>query len=62
MGAKDQSGWVCPNCGKVYSPKVEECKGCNEGVQKSIPCVPLSPSPVAPWPWPEPWQIRTLTL
>lgn len=22
-------GWVCPKCGKVYAPSVQECKSCN---------------------------------
>jgi len=25
-----QQGWVCPICGKVYSPYVEECAECNK--------------------------------
>jgi hypothetical protein len=24
-----ETGWVCPNCKKVYSPYVDECKACN---------------------------------
>lgn len=22
-------GWVCPRCGHVYAPHVDECKNCN---------------------------------
>ena len=22
-------GWICPKCGKVYAPSVQECKSCN---------------------------------
>ena len=25
-------GWVCPKCGKVYSPDVNECFACNYGL------------------------------
>ncbi len=25
------TGWVCPNCHKIYSPDTKECGGCNEG-------------------------------
>ena len=26
------TGWVCPKCGKVYSPDVNECFACNYGL------------------------------
>ncbi len=61
---KEQSGWACPKCGKVYSPKVEECKDCNEAIQKAIPYIPYvpyvpQPEPYRPWPWAEPWITWT---
>lgn len=24
------TGWCCPKCDRVYSPKVKQCKKCNE--------------------------------
>ena len=27
----DNKGWICPKCDKVYSPKVKQCKECNNG-------------------------------
>lgn len=27
-----ETGWVCPNCKKVYSPYVDECKDCNKPI------------------------------
>lgn len=26
-----QEGWICPKCGKVYSPSVDNCSSCNGG-------------------------------
>ena len=26
-----QQGWICPKCGKVYSPSVDNCSSCNGG-------------------------------
>ena len=25
--------WMCPKCGRVYGPKVQECGYCNENVR-----------------------------
>jgi uncharacterized OB-fold protein len=27
--APPQTGWVCPKCGSVYSPRAFECFNCN---------------------------------
>ena len=42
----ENNGWVCPKCGKVYSPSVTECVDCNDG---NTQVVPLTPDP-PPWP------------
>ena len=28
------NGWECPKCHKIYSPSIEECKNCNDKIQK----------------------------
>lgn len=49
----EQSGWICPKCGRVYAPWVKECEACNP--------VKVAPTPepwTQPYPWyPYPWTI-----
>ena len=28
------AGWICPKCGRVYSPQTAECWWCNNGFTK----------------------------
>ncbi len=30
-------GWECPKCGKIYSPSIFECEGCNIPVPATVP-------------------------
>ncbi len=30
-----QSGWICPKCGRVYSPSNSECQTCNDAVERA---------------------------
>jgi hypothetical protein len=36
-------GWLCPWCGRVWSPKIEECKYC----RRDDPAVPYQDMPAA---------------
>ena len=27
---RPQEGWACPRCCRIYGPRVDECKRCNE--------------------------------
>lgn len=40
-------GWECPKCHKVYSPAVEECKGCNSVFDQ------YPKTPIEPYKWPK---------
>lgn len=31
-----QQGWICPKCGCVYAPHVDECRRCNCGSNNTI--------------------------
>lgn len=52
-----EKGWICPKCGKVYAPHVDECSDCNNNWIKPnpYPWTP-EPSPYVPTnPWENPW-------
>ena len=35
-----KEGWVCPKCGRVYSPIMPECHQCNTAIRTSLqPCL-----------------------
>lgn len=50
-------GWICPKCGRVYSPTATECAMCNSGSPPISPAPPpWAPSvPFSPWYPPTPW-------
>lgn len=35
-------GWICPNCGRVYSPYVRECEYCNDYEEECEPCAEIN--------------------
>lgn len=37
-------GWICPKCGRVYSPRIPECTHCNRGKGAA----PVEPPPKLP--------------
>lgn len=37
-------GWICPKCGRVYSPYTDECCACNMGKSYYEPTVTFTTS------------------
>jgi hypothetical protein len=52
----EQTGWICPKCGRVYAPHVQECGVCNAAILSPVPPW-TNPYPWYPYPWttPDPW-------
>ena len=42
----NNTGWICPKCGKVYSPNINECLDCNN--RQTLPIT--NPYPSSPYP------------
>lgn len=52
---KKTEGWMCPKCGNVYGPHVDECANCNgRGWPVYIPI------PYYPGSWPK-WETYRIT-
>lgn len=48
-----QEGWVCPKCGRVFSPTTSQCPYCGGEEGATVP--------VRPWVSPGPWWPQTTT-
>jgi len=31
----ERPGWICPRCGKIFSPDILECLECNKDAEKN---------------------------
>ena len=50
LPAMSRPGWVCPKCGRVYGPDVQECWHCNEQAKHDWNQIGSgSPPPKGPW-------------
>jgi len=47
-------GWICPKCGKVWAPYIEECRECNGGghADRTVPAPFISKPIIIPAPIP----------
>ena len=45
----NNNGWVCPRCGKVFAPTVNECFYCNDDWGSPWTPNPYPLTPVSPW-------------
>lgn len=51
----EQTGWICPKCGRVYAPWVKECEACNPVKVAPTPEPWTQPYPRYPYPWTTPY-------
>jgi hypothetical protein len=36
----EPQGWICPKCGKIWAPHIDECPQCNDNGGIPIPKAP----------------------